>query len=94
MWNQNSKNQNFIKIKVIETTFNSTITNTINRTRTFQNCVVLNSVNFEDDKMSINKLRKTICTCLNGPHNFLPEVSEEACHILCENYVQTAFFQK
>lgn len=39
--------------------------------------------------MSINKLRKNICTCLNGPHDFLPEVSEQASHILCENCIQT-----
>lgn len=78
-------------MKVIGITFNSTVTNTINRKRISKNVL---SVNLEDDKMSINKLRITTCICLKGHCYFLPEVTEQASHILCENCVQTAFFQK
>lgn len=47
-------NKVYLKVTVI--TFNySTVTDTIKRkTRTCQKCIVLNFVNFEDDKMSIN----------------------------------------
>lgn len=90
--NYNIRKQGVLKIKVILVTNKSTVTDTMKRKgRTWRKCIVLKSVNFEDDKISINGT--PICTSLNSPHYFLPEVSGQVSSISCVKSVyKTVFF--